>query len=278
MGEKMNKRLAYLLAGSLCMSSMPVQTLYARAVNYIINESFEDEANVWNDWQIETTSWEKARVEVRAYSEVGGIKGEDGQYAINYWVDGSETQNHRISLKQTVKDLPSGKYRISAKVMGGESADLTFKVGSTTSSAIAINRGWNNWQEVSLEFEIAEDGDMPVAIEVNAAPNAYSYIDAVKLVAVEEEFIPIPQQADIFVEYVRDLPDDFIKGMDISSLIAEEASGVKYYNAAGEEEDLCKILKEAGTNYIRIRVWCDPYDAEGNGYGGAIMTLKKLYK
>lgn len=275
MGEKMNKRLAYLLAGSLCMSSMPVQTLYARTVNYIVNESFEDEENVWTDWEIKTTSWDKAMVKVKAYNEVGGIQGQDGQYAITYWVDSSETQNHTISLKQTAKDLPSGKYRISAKVMGGERADLTFKAASTTSSAITINEGWNNWQEVSFEFETAEIGDVPVTLEINAAPNAYSYIDEVKLVAIKEELMPSPEMADIFVDYVKDLPDDFIKGMDISSLIAEEASGVKYYNAAGEEEDLCKILKEAGTNYIRVRVWQNPYDAKGNGYGGGNNDLEK---
>ena len=45
------------------------------------------------------------------------------------------------------------------------------------------------------------------------------------------------QEADIFVEKIDNLPEDFIKGMDISSVLAEEASGVKYYNEEGEEEE-----------------------------------------
>ena len=76
------------------------------------------------------------------------------------------------------------------------------------------------------------------------------------------------EQAEIFVEKIDGLSEDFIKGMDISSLLAEEASGVKYYNENGEEEDLMKLLADAGINYVRVRVWNDPFDADGNGYGG----------
>lgn len=73
---------------------------------------------------------------------------------------------------------------------------------------------------------------------------------------------------DIFVTPVEGISDDFICGMDVSSVLAEEASGVKYYNADGEEEDLFKILADAGINYIRVRVWNHPFDENGNGYGG----------
>lgn len=68
---------------------------------------------------------------------------------------------------------------------------------------------------------------------------------------------------------------DFICGMDVSSMIAEEASGVVYYNEAGEQADLLEVLSDAGINYIRVRVWNDPYDADGNGYGGGNCDVKK---
>ncbi len=76
------------------------------------------------------------------------------------------------------------------------------------------------------------------------------------------------EQAEIFVQKIDGLSEDFIKGMDISSLLAEEESGVVYYNENGEEEDLMKLLADAGVNYVRVRVWNDPFDADGNGYGG----------
>lgn len=67
---------------------------------------------------------------------------------------------------------------------------------------------------------------------------------------------------------IKDLPDNFILGMDASSVLVEENSGVKYYGFDGQEQDVFKTLSEAGINYIRLRVWNDPYDSDGNGYGG----------
>lgn len=76
------------------------------------------------------------------------------------------------------------------------------------------------------------------------------------------------EKAGIRVAAIGDLPEDFIMGMDVSSVLAEEASGVIYYDENGEETDLFQILADSGINYIRVRVWVDPYDAEGHGYGG----------
>ena len=83
------------------------------------------------------------------------------------------------------------------------------------------------------------------------------------------------EEADIYVEAIEGLPDNFIKGMDVSSVIAEEASGVKYYDKDGKEQDLFKILADSGVNYIRVRVWNDPYDSKGNGYGGGNNDVAK---
>ena len=72
----------------------------------------------------------------------------------------------------------------------------------------------------------------------------------------------------LYVNKVEDLPDDFIMGMDASCVPSLEASGVKYYDYDGTEKDVYEILANNGVNYIRVRVWNDPFDADGNGYGG----------
>ncbi len=36
------------------------------------------------------------------------------------------------------------------------------------------------------------------------------------------------EESSLYVKKVENLPEDFIFGMDISSVLAEEASGVKY--------------------------------------------------
>lgn len=88
---------------------------------------------------------------------------------------------------------------------------------------------------------------------------------------------------DIVVAKVKDLSPDFIMGMDISSVITELGSGVVYKDYSGKEinnvTDFCKFLAENGINHIRVRVWNDPYDSNGNGYGGGnndVATAKKI--
>ena len=83
----------------------------------------------------------------------------------------------------------------------------------------------------------------------------------------EAEKAPVTSDT-LYVKPVENLPEDFILGMDVSSVIAEEQSGVKYYNFAGEEQDLFRILADNGVTHIRVRVWNHPYDKDGNGYGG----------
>jgi arabinogalactan endo-1,4-beta-galactosidase len=71
---------------------------------------------------------------------------------------------------------------------------------------------------------------------------------------------------------VEGLPEDFLFGMDASQVPALEASGVKYYDRDGMEQDVFRILAEHGVNCIRVRVWNDPFDAAGHGYGGGNCT------
>ena len=33
-------------------------------------------------------------------------------------------------------------------------------------------------------------------------------------------------------------------------------------------QDIMAILSANGINYIRVRIWNDPFDKDGNGYGG----------
>ncbi len=72
--------------------------------------------------------------------------------------------------------------------------------------------------------------------------------------------------ADILVQKVEGLSEDFIHGMDISSYLSVVQSGVRFKDAEGNEKNLLDILSDAGVNWIRLRVWNCPYvlDADGN--------------
>ena len=77
-----------------------------------------------------------------------------------------------------------------------------------------------------------------------------------------------PVEAGIVVEKIENLPADFINGVDISSILALEKSGVTYRDWDGQTADIFDVLESADVNYVRVRVWNDPFDATGNGYGG----------
>lgn len=95
---------------------------------------------------------------------------------------------------------------------------------------------------------------------------AFLFILPVKSVFADDDF---------YVEKVENLPSDFIKGADISTLIAQEESGVRYYDENGNEKDLITILAENGVNYVRVRIWNNPYDDKGHGYGAGNSDLSK---
>ncbi len=75
----------------------------------------------------------------------------------------------------------------------------------------------------------------------------------------------------------------YVVGMDVSTLLECEQDGAKYYDH-GEEKELMHILKDYGTNSIRLRLWLDPYDENGVPYGGGtcdiehVITLAKRAK
>ncbi|MGN1340220.1 MAG: arabinogalactan endo-1,4-beta-galactosidase [Oscillospiraceae bacterium] len=77
-----------------------------------------------------------------------------------------------------------------------------------------------------------------------------------------------PVHSTISVDKIEGLSNDFIRAVDISTVIAEEKSGVVYRDFNGNEQDIFKTLKQSGVNYVRVRVWNDPFDADGNSYGG----------
>ncbi len=85
-------------------------------------------------------------------------------------------------------------------------------------------------------------------------------------------------ESDIYVAPVEGMTDEFIRGVDVSSYIVQKDSGVKYYDYDGNElndAEFFRFLAECGVNWVRVRVWYDPYDANGMGYGGGNNDVDK---
>lgn len=65
---------------------------------------------------------------------------------------------------------------------------------------------------------------------------------------------------------------EFIKGMDLSTLVELERCGVKYYDE-GKEMDILDIMKKYDVDTIRIRLWNDPWSETGESYGAGENDL-----
>ena len=105
--------------------------------------------------------------------------------------------------------------------------------------------------------------------------DAYTALNDAKAALTDASIV---QGAEINVEKINGLSKDFIKGVDVSSYVSLKDSGAVFRDWDGNVIDdltFFKQLEEAGVNYIRIRVWNNPYDSEGNGYGGGNNDLEK---
>lgn len=144
---------------------------------------------------------------------------------------------------------------------------LASTVLSSCGSKDASTTGTSSSSEVSPESSSQAPSESASVSTANSSKKAAT---------IEVTTYPLPTTAEdssIYVEPIPNLSEDFIRGMDVSSILSEEKSGVKYYNADGEEQDVFTTMAKSGVNYARIRVWNDPYDADGNGYGGGNNDL-----
>ncbi len=72
----------------------------------------------------------------------------------------------------------------------------------------------------------------------------------------------------ISVSGIEGIDDDYIMGVDVSSILEVEAAGGVFYDTDGTEKDIFEILAAHGITCVRIRLWNDPFDEDGNSFGG----------
>lgn len=185
--------------------------------------------------------------------------------------------------------------------------NTTVEAGDTVSLTAVLKKGqteitdleaaglhlywWNNTTNSSSEFIDYENSGYSLTLQTTLGTLGTNEIQAKlqdakwkdilikKIEITVNEASNSVKDAPIDVTKVNNLSSDFIMGMDISSMISELQSGVVYRDYDGNElktlDDICRFIKEQGINHIRIRVWNDPYDANGNGYGGGNNDVAK---
>lgn len=148
---------------------------------------------------------------------------------------------------------------------------------TTNSSGEFINYDESNGYSLTLQTTLGTLGTNEIQAKLQDAE--WKDIVIKKIEITVNEASNSVKDAPIDVTKVNNLSSDFIMGMDISSMISELQSGVVYRDYDGNElktlDDICRFIKEQGINHIRVRVWNNPYDANGNGYGGGNNDVAK---
>src|SRR5471030_3279779 len=79
---------------------------------------------------------------------------------------------------------------------------------------------------------------------------------------------------NVSIKKVANVPADFIKGADISTLIDVEKHGGKFFDQNHKQQDAMVILKQNGFNYVRLRLWVDPKTRRASLTAAAITTWR----
>lgn len=128
------------------------------------------------------------------------------------------------------------------------------------------------WEAFQTKLSAAET----VAAKDTAATNEEIETAYKELKEAMDALIP-NVKADIKVDRVP-LADNFITGADLSSYISLKQSGVEFKDENGKPLSDAKFfsyLHDGGTNWVRIRIWNNPYNSSGKGYGGGNNDLEK---
>lgn len=151
--------------------------------------------------------------------------------------------------------------------------------------AVFSNDDNNSGRSLSADAALPTEGTYYLAAELKNDTDRLAIAFATVAVAAAEtpdNPAPDPVQAEINVPYVAGSDGDFIRGVDVSSLLSLLNSGVTFRNWDGEPlgdtvdaqgAAFMQQLADAGVNWVRLRVWNDPFTADGNGYGGGNNDL-----
>lgn len=165
------------------------------------------------------------------------------------------------------------EFKVWGEAEGTEPANIKgydeIEVRTVTRSAPILPNLVKAW------YQNGKSGMVPVEWD-SIDPSEYAHAGSFTVTGAVYGAPPEPQlKATVIVEGYR---EDYVRGVDISTLTAIEDKGGKYVDSNGTERDLLDILKDRGVNYVRLRLWNDPQKSGGYNDKEDVIRLAKRVK
>ena len=204
-------------------------------------------------------------------------------WTLNLWASDTDPVEIHASYPVT---LTAGTYRFSFLISGmaGDSnLKWTVKAGE---EVLAEQEGtvttvdWNVWETVTTDkFTLTEETEVTFDFGGTGPAGYWGDLDDLKLYGDGEAVFAPAHIPEIYVPKVEGIDGDFMRGTDVSSFLSIYNSGATFYDFEGnalDQQGFFDLLAESGYNYVRLRLWNDPFDAEGNGYGGGNCDINAV--
>lgn len=303
------KRVAACLLGAAMLLTQPGIASVTEAAGKVSSFKKEGEITLTNgDFENETEGW-KAEPEPGTFK----VTEETGGKALNFY-DAAGTEFKCVQVieslpagtyKVTAQSQGAGGEKVYV-YLNGEKGDV-FQEDSGYAN-------WTESSGTFVVAEDLANVEVGVYVECKAEAWGHIDNISIKAVSGDAEETPAPPvesstptetappsqptiPSELFIKKIDNYDEKSIRGMDVSSYLSimdafekvrenmkaagaseEEINKVGFKDNNGnvlDEQGFFDFLAKSGVNYIRLRVWNNPYDADGNGYGGGNNDLDK---
>ncbi|MEU9986903.1 arabinogalactan endo-1,4-beta-galactosidase [Streptomyces sp. NPDC048045] len=233
------------LAAGLALSALPVQR--AVAASALVNGGFESGGS----GAARPTGWSEHGDTGASYTEAGGHR---GGYRLTHYAPSA----YRVETSQRLSGLANGPYTLTAWVRSGggqNAANLALKNCGSAEQRTALPVSSSGWIRIVTSIKVTVN---QCTISIDSDANAGNWINVDDLT------------------FASGTTGTSIHGADISSLAKSEAKGGVYRTHSGTRGDAVTILKNAGMNYARLKVWVHP--ADGFNDKAHVLALARRIK
>ncbi|MFI6087834.1 glycosyl hydrolase 53 family protein [Streptomyces sp. NPDC051218] len=237
-GTTRRAALAAALGGAAAMA-LPARP--ASAASTLTNGGFESG----------TTGWSTYGTSAASFAEAGG---RTGSRRLTHW----SASAYKVETYQYLTGLTNGTYTLTAWVRssgGQRSAYLALKSGTTEQRTDLPPTPNGKWLRIVTSVKVT-GGACTVRLYSDAHAGNWANFDDITLTSGTTSLS--------------------IKGADVSSLKKNETFGGVYRTGSGATADALAVLKSAGMNYARLRVWVDP--ADGYCDKARVLTVAERVK